>query len=160
MVAKMETGYGERHIAEAHWPSDFSAVAELFQEYQSYVAALGYDLSFQDFAAELAGLPGKYARPDGVLLIARYGAAAAGCIAYRRLEPRLCEMKRLYVRPSFRGRQIGELLCRELIRHARAQGYDAMRLDTGGAPCDRRNSFTAHSASNRSRPIMTTPMTT
>jgi putative acetyltransferase len=119
------------HIAEARWPSDGSAVIDLFRNYQTYAASLGYDLAFQGFEEEVKGLPGKYARPDGLLLIARYDTEVAGCIAYRRLEPGICEMKRLYVRPRFRGEQIGGSLCRELIREARLHEYRAMRLDTG-----------------------------
>lgn len=118
-------------IAEAHWPADRPAVALLFREYQQYCAQLGYDLSFQGFESEVAGLPGKYAPPEGLLLIARRESAVAGCIAYRALQPELCEMKRLYVRPEFRGRQIGDLLCRELMEMARSRGYRRMRLDSG-----------------------------
>lgn len=117
----------EPRIAPASWPADRALAATLLEE---YAASLGVDLGFQDFAAELAGLPGKYAPPAGLFLIARIGAAAVGCGAFRPLEPGICEMKRLYVRPDFRGYRIGRRLCGVLIEAARRQGYRAMRLDT------------------------------
>lgn len=120
-------------IAEARWPADLSAVATLLREYEGYAAKLGIDLGFQGFAAELTNLPGAYARPRGVMLLARAGAEAAGMAAYRPLSAEICEMKRLYVRPAFRGQGLGALLCRELIQEARACGYKVLRLDTGAA---------------------------
>jgi len=114
-------------IAEARWPDDRAIVAALFGE---YVSSLAEDISFQNVDYELATLPGKYARPGGVVLIARDGDEAAGAIAYRMVEPGVCEMKRLYVRPAFRGRAIGRELANELIEDARAQGYRTMLLDT------------------------------
>jgi putative acetyltransferase len=130
-------------IAEARWPADAGAAAALLREYERYAAALGYDLCFQGFAAELAGLPGPYARPHGLMLLARAGEEAAGCAAYRPLADGICEMKRLYVRPSWRGHGLGRLLCRELIREARACGYRAMRLDTGAAMHSARRLYAA-----------------
>lgn len=120
----------EIEIVEARWPADRADVAALFREYGAYVASLGYDLAFQGFEAELAGLPGKYAPPEGLLLIARRAGAALGCVAYRPLSAAICEMKRLYVKPDARGSRLGETLCRVLMRRARAAGYGAMRLDT------------------------------
>ena len=114
-------------IAEARWPQDHAIVESLFRE---YVASLAEDISFQNVDAELSGLPGKYARPGGVVLIAWDGADAAGAIAYRMVEPGVAEMKRLYVRPAFRGRDIGRELAEELIEDARARGYRTMLLDT------------------------------
>lgn len=130
-------------IAGARWPADVDAAAALLREYASYAAGLGYDLGFQGFAAELAGLPGQYARPHGLMLLAWAGEEAAGCVAYRPLAEAICEMKRLYVRPPWRGRGIGERLCRELIGEARACGYRAMRLDTGEAMRSARNLYAA-----------------
>jgi putative acetyltransferase len=118
---------GEVRIAEARWPDDQVAVESLFRE---YVASLAEDISFQNVDDELAGLPGKYARPTGVVLIARDGDAPAGAIAYRMVEPGVCEMKRLYVRPNFRGRGLARDLANELIEDARSQGYRTMLLDT------------------------------
>ncbi|MEA2879630.1 MAG: hypothetical protein QOF14_4826 [Hyphomicrobiales bacterium] len=114
-------------ITEARWPDDRATVEALFRE---YVASLAEDISFQNVDEELAGLPGKYARPGGVVLIARDGADAAGAVAYRMVEPGVAEMKRLYVRPAFRGRDIGRELANELIEYARARGYRTMLLDT------------------------------
>jgi len=114
-------------IAEARWPDDRATVEALFRE---YVSSLAEDISFQNVDDELGTLPGKYARPGGVVLIARDGAEAAGAVAYRMVEPGVCEMKRLYVRPAFRGRDIGRELANELIDDARARGYRTMLLDT------------------------------
>ena len=114
-------------ITEARWPDDRATVAALFGE---YVASLAEDISFQNVDEELAGLPGKYARPGGAVLIARDGPDAAGAIAYRMVEPGVCEMKRLYVRPAFRGTGLGRELANELIEDARTRGYRTMLLDT------------------------------
>lgn len=114
-------------ISEACWPDDRATVEALFRE---YVASLPEDISFQDFESEFAGLPGTYARPGGVVLIAWDGEKAAGAIACRMFEPGVCEMKRLYVRPAFRGTGFGRELANELIADARARGYRTMLLDT------------------------------
>ena len=114
-------------ITDARWPDDHATVEALFRE---YIASLTEDISFQNPGDELAGLPGKYARPGGVVLIARDGAEAAGAIAYRMLEPGVAEMKRLYVRPAYRGRSLGRELANELIDDARGRGYRTVMLDT------------------------------
>jgi putative acetyltransferase len=114
-------------IAEARWPDDGAAVEALLRE---YVSSLTEDIGFQNVDNELAALPGQYARPGGVVLIARQDGEAAGAVAYRLVEPGVCEMKRLYVRPAFRARGLGRELAEELIKEARANGYRTMLLDT------------------------------
>src|SRR2546421_30398 len=114
-------------ITEARWPDDRAIVEALFRE---YVASLAEDISFQNVDDELSMLPGKYARPTGAVLIARVGTDVAGAVAYRMVEPGVAEMKRLYVRPAFRGSGLGRELANELIEDARVRGYRTMLLDT------------------------------
>lgn len=103
-------------------------VAVLFRE---YAGSLGVDLSYQGFEAELAGLPGAYAAPAGVLLVAyASGGEALGCVAVRPLDHATCEMKRLHTRPAARGAGVGRALVVAAIEAARAAGYWTMRLDT------------------------------
>lgn len=99
----------------------------LFKEYE---AATGVDLCFQNFAQELATLPGDYAPPSGRLIVAYDVEEAAGCVALRKVDDAVCEMKRLYVRPAFRGTGLGRTLAEHIVGEARAIGYERMRLDT------------------------------
>ena len=99
----------------------------LFKEYAS---ALGVDLCFQDFERELKELPGEYSEPDGCILLAFVDSGLAGCVALRPLSSGICEMKRMYVRPKFRGQGIGRILAQDVITEARRRGYKRMRLDS------------------------------
>ncbi|MGZ0049345.1 GNAT family N-acetyltransferase [Brevibacillus gelatini] len=106
---------------------ELEAVKQLFRE---YTESLGLDLGFQDFEEECKALPGKYAAPDGALLLALVDGEAAGCIAVRKSAERICEMKRLYVRDRYRGLKIGKTLVQMIIEKAEQLSYDYMRLDT------------------------------
>jgi GNAT superfamily N-acetyltransferase len=116
-------------LAKAREPEEIAAVARLFREYVDWLAV---DLSFQGFAAELANLPGKYAPPAGELMLASAAnGEALGCVALQCLDgARVCEMKRLYVRPSARGFGLGAALVTAIIKVAEQLGYEEMKLDT------------------------------
>lgn len=102
-------------------------VKTLFREYEAWLAV---DLRFQGFEAELQGLPGLYAPPGGRLYLARCDGELAGCAALKPVAGNACELKRLYVRPAYRGHKIGKLLVEKLIADAAEMRYSAMRLDT------------------------------
>ena len=114
-------------IVAATTPEDVEHVRTLLREYER---SLGVDLAFQGFAQEVAALPGVYAPPRGRLLLAMDGDAAAGCVALRPITDDVCEMKRLYLRPSLRGKGAGRMLAGRIIDEARAIGYRTMRLDS------------------------------
>jgi ribosomal protein S18 acetylase RimI-like enzyme len=114
-------------IDECRSPADLAQCRGLFEEYQ---AGLGISLEFQGFGEELASLPGAYAPPRGALLVARHGAEPAGCVALRPLDDGEAEIKRLYVRPTWRGKGLGERLVEAVSARAIAAGYRALRLDT------------------------------
>ena len=114
-------------LTQAHTVNDLETVRTLFREYQQ---GLGVDLCFQGFEEELATLPGRYAPPTGWLLLAWADSQAAGCVALRALEEGACEMKRLFVRPAYRGQGLGRILAMQMVKDATALGYAVMRLDT------------------------------
>ena len=114
-------------LTRAETDAEVEQARALFKEYAD---ATGVDLCFQNFAHELAALPGDYAPPSGRLLVAYDNEEAAGCVALRRVDGAVCEMKRLYVRPSFRGTGLGRTLAEFIIEEARRIGYARMRLDT------------------------------
>ena len=115
------------HIVDACGDEILEQARELFREYAD---SLGIDLGFQQFPDELARLPGDYAPPTGCLLVAQWDRTTAGCVALRRFEGEICEMKRLYTRPRFRGRGLGKVLAERVIKRAGEAGYRRMRLDT------------------------------
>jgi putative acetyltransferase len=115
------------HIIHAQTEAQYRWTRKLFQQYAD---ALGFDLEFQNFGRELATLPGDYSPPQGCILLAAAGEDYVGCVALRPLGNRICEMKRLYVTPGFRGQKIGRALAQGIIHEARLRGYERMRLDT------------------------------
>jgi len=122
-------------ISAPRTPADHEAIKALFRE---YAESLGFSLAYQDFDQELADFPGKYSSPEGALLLARVCDEAAGTVALRKLDTGICEMKRLYVKPQFRGRRttdgrsIGRALAEDIVGIGRERGYQRLRLDTIG----------------------------
>ncbi|HEY0548155.1 MAG TPA: GNAT family N-acetyltransferase [Verrucomicrobiae bacterium] len=114
-------------LSPAVCATDLAAARELFQEYAD---GLAIDLCFQNFAEELASLPGNYAPPKGCLLLAKVDECDVGCIAVRPLEPGIAELKRLFVQPSFRGRGIAKSLIEAALAFAQHAGHRVVRLDT------------------------------
>ncbi len=114
-------------IVQAATPAQVEEARTLFREYEKW---LDVDLCFQGFEEELAQLPGKYAKPNGRLLLAKVEKEFAGCIALRKINDGVCEMKRLFVRKDFRGLGLGKILIEKLINEARQISYHKMRLDT------------------------------
>jgi len=115
------------NIAQAQSPEDIDRARALFEEYAAW---LGINLCFQNFEKELAEFPGEYVPPTGRLFLAFDGDQISGCVAMRGLGDGACEIKRLYVRPEFRGKGLGRELTQTVINAARKMGYKRMRLDT------------------------------
>ena len=113
-------------IRPAQFPNDRAALLAIWRE---YVASPSVSLDYQHNEADFADLPGKYARPQGSILLAERDGEIMGCIAMRRVTAEICEMKRLYVRPGARGEGLGRRLIEALITEARESGYAEMRLD-------------------------------
>jgi len=114
-------------VREARTGGTVSSARRLIEEYS---ASLGIDLSFENFEQEIAEFPAHYTRPEGRVLVAVERGEAVGVVCLRRLSARVCELKRMYVKPKFRGRGIGRLLATRAIREAREIGYARVRLDT------------------------------
>ena len=114
-------------IIQVETPEQIEETRKIFREYEAW---LDLDLCFQGFESELANLPGKYSPPDGRLFLAVSNGKVAGCVALRKLEDGICEMKRLFVRQEFQGQKIGIALLEKLIAEAKAIGYQKLRLDT------------------------------
>lgn len=115
-------------LKKAQTPRDFEEARELFEEYADGLPL--EDLEFQNFRAELDNINTFYSPPEGRLLLARWGNELVGCVAVRRITDTVCEMKRMYVRSSFRGEGLGRRLALEIIAEAKKLGYGRMRLDT------------------------------
>jgi len=105
-------------------------IAEIRTLFLEYAQSLAFSLCFESFDKELAELPGKYAPPEGTLLLATVNGNAAGCCAIQRLDQNGCEMKRLYVRSQFRGKGVGRRLAEQIIAEAIMLGYEYVRLET------------------------------
>lgn len=114
-------------IIEVAKSQDIQIVRELFDE---YAAAIGIDLTFQNFEQELIQIAEMYMPPKGALFLAKQEGVPAGCVGLRKMDDRRCEMKRLYVRPPFRGKGFGKKLCHGVILKGKRLGYSEMLLDT------------------------------
>ncbi len=114
-------------IVQAETAEQIEETRRLFREYEAW---LDVDLCFQSFGEELKNLPGKYAAPSGRLFLGYVSEKVSGCVALRKLDDEICEMKRLFVREAFRGSGLGRMLIEKLVSEARSVGYRKMRLDT------------------------------
>lgn len=109
---------------------DSELVAKAKELIREYALSLGLDLSFQDFEQEMATFPKQYSLPGGHLLVAQYENEIVGCVGLRNIGDNICEIKRMYVQPSYRDKGLGRELAEAVISEARGMGYTCMRLDT------------------------------
>jgi ribosomal protein S18 acetylase RimI-like enzyme len=114
-------------IIQAGTAEEIAQARELFREYG---ATPDFGMCFKGFEEEIQSLPGMYVPPEGRLLLAYVDGDAAGCIGLRKMEPGFCEVRRLYVRPRFRGQRLGRMLADAIIAQARQAGYHTARLGT------------------------------
>jgi ribosomal protein S18 acetylase RimI-like enzyme len=128
-------------LIEVTTSKDIQVVRELFDE---YAVSIGIDLTFQNFEQELIHIADIYMPPEGSLLLAKQDGIPAGCVGLRKIEGRYCEMKRLYVRPKFRGMGLGKALCRRIIQKGRQLGYTKMLLDTLSTMMDAQALYRSH----------------
>ncbi|WP_253721070.1 GNAT family N-acetyltransferase [Brevibacillus brevis] len=119
--------FGLLRLIHATEDDEYEQARELFLE---YVDSLGVDLSFQNISIELQNIPGEYAPPDGCILLALDNEQPAGCVALRKIDEQVCEMKRLYVTPEWKGSGVGKKLALAIIDEAKIRGYSFIRLDT------------------------------
>jgi ribosomal protein S18 acetylase RimI-like enzyme len=130
-------------IVELYYLQSEHDIKEARGLFQEYAESLGFNLCFQNFDEELEKLPEQYAPPDGCLLLAREDGETIGCVALRPLEPGVCEMKRLYVKPYRRGKGVGRRLAEAIISEACSRGYRDMRLDTVPSMTEARELYTS-----------------
>lgn len=123
-------GNRQKQTIEFRHVTGQNMIEEIKQLFLEYINSLKVDLTFQDVETELKTLPGKYAPPNGVLILALINGKEAGCVALRKISDNVCEMKRLYVRDEFRGLGIGKNLVSKVIKEAKGLNYQYIRLDT------------------------------
>lgn len=130
IISADENSEEQRTVMEIIIQDAYDAIPDVSLLFREYAASLEIELDYQNFADELAGLPGKYAKPSGRLYLAYVDGVPAGCVAMRRLDETCAEMKRLYVRPAYRGLQLGLLLAQRIIRDSTQIGCRSLVLDT------------------------------
>jgi len=118
----------KKHIYEVRTIEQIEEIRLLFRAY--YEELLKVDTCFKDFEQELEKLPGEYAEPDGKLLLAMDAESVVGCIALRKIDKEICEMKRLFIKQEFRGLGWGRVLADKIVTEAASRGYSLLRLDT------------------------------
>jgi ribosomal protein S18 acetylase RimI-like enzyme len=124
-------GKDDMRIRLAVSDEDWDQIKGLFREYFEWINQdQGIDLSFQGIEDELKSLPGAFSPPDGCMLLAEIDGHTAGCVGLRPLDAKICEMKRMYVKPEYRAKGIGKILGEQIIHEAKSKGYHLMRLDT------------------------------